>query len=61
VMTSATISARFSTGPGEVGAVEIHDRPGHWLAHVLPVTESGQLVTHADPTPVCNGSQPSAT
>lgn len=29
VMTSAVISARFSTGSGQVGVVEIASLPGH--------------------------------
>ena len=33
-MTSVAISARFSTGPGQVGVVEIAERPGHRATHI---------------------------
>lgn len=49
VMTSAGISARFSTGPGEgeVGPVEILEDAGHRPRPHPPVTDSSNLVTRA--------------
>ena len=48
-MTSVGISARFPTGPGQVGVVEIPDAQVIVPAYVTPVTDSGHLVTLVDP------------
>ena len=44
-MTSVAISARFSTGLGKVGPVEIPDLAGHCFARTSVVTNSASLVT----------------
>jgi hypothetical protein len=50
VVTSVATSARFSTGPGQVGVVEIPDRPGQRPARDAVVTDSGSLVTNLPPS-----------